>query len=257
MPHNTLQTKLDSFARLLKIMDELRELCPWDKKQTLESLRSLTIEETYELGDAILNDDLKGIKEELGDVMLHMVFYAKIGDEKGSFDIADALNGVCDKLIARHPHIYSDWVVKDEEEVKRNWEKLKIKEGKKSALEGVPIGLPAIVKAYRIQEKAAKTGFDWDNAAQVWEKVEEEIAELHEAVLEIPDKKEEEFGDVLFSLINYARFIDVDPETALERTNRKFIRRYEFVETHGDKRIEDMTLDEMNALWDKAKLTEK
>ena len=257
MPHNTLQTKLDSFARLLKIMDELRELCPWDKKQTLESLRSLTIEETYELGDAILNDDLKGIKEELGDVMLHMVFYAKIGDEKGSFDIADALNGVCDKLIARHPHIYSDWVVKDEEEVKRNWEKLKIKEGKKSALEGVPIGLPAIVKAYRIQEKAAKTGFDWDNAAQVWEKVEEEIAELHEAVLEIPDKKEEEFGDVLFSLINYARFINVDPETALERTNRKFIRRYEFVETHGDKRIEDMTLDEMNALWDKAKLTEK
>ena len=257
MPHNTLQTKLDSFARLLKIMDELRELCPWDKKQTLESLRSLTIEETYELGDAILNDDLKGIKEELGDVMLHMVFYAKIGDEKGSFDIADALNGVCDKLIARHPHIYSDWVVKDEEEVKRNWEKLKIKEGKKSALEGVPIGLPAIVKAYRIQEKAAKTGFDWDNAAQVWEKVEEEIAELHEAVLEIPDKKEEEFGDVLFSLINYARFINIDPETALERTNRKFIRRYEFVETHGDKRIEDMTLDEMNALWDKAKLTEK
>lgn len=257
MPKNTLQAKHDAFGRLLKIMDELREQCPWDRKQTLESLRNLTIEETYELADAILDGDLKGINEEIGDIMLHMVFYAKIGDEQNHFDIADALNNVCDKLIARHPHIYSDWVVKDEEEVKRNWEKLKLKEGKKSVLEGVPRSLPAIVKAYRMQEKTAKIGFEWENTEQVWAKVEEEIAELKEAVELMPDKKEEEFGDVLFSLINYARFIDVDPETALEKTNRKFKRRFEFIEAHAPKPLDEMTLTEMDDLWNAAKKEER
>lgn len=257
MPKNTLQAKLDAFGRLLTIMDELREQCPWDKKQTLESLRNLTIEETYELADAILDGDLKGIKEEIGDVMLHMVFYAKIGDEKNSFDIADALNAVCEKLIARHPHIYGDVVVKDEEDVKRNWEKLKLKEGKKSVLEGVPRSLPAVVKAYRMQEKTAKIGFEWENTDQVWAKVEEEIAELKEAVALMPDKKEEEFGDVLFSLINYARFIGVDPETALERTNRKFKSRFEYIEAHAPKPLEDMSLEEMDALWNAAKKVER
>lgn len=257
MPKNTLQAKLDAFGRLLKIMDELREQCPWDRKQTLESLRNLTIEETYELADAILDGDLKGINEEIGDIMLHMVFYAKIGDEQNHFDIADALNNVCDKLIARHPHIYSDWVVKDEEEVKRNWEKLKLKEGKKSVLEGVPRSLPAIVKAYRMQEKTAKIGFEWENTEQVWAKVEEEIAELKEAVELMPDKKEEEFGDVLFSLINYARFIDVDPETALEKTNRKFKRRFEFIEANAPKPLDEMTLTEMDDLWNAAKMEER
>ncbi len=258
MPKNTLQAKLDAFARLLKIMDELREQCPWDRKQTMESLRNLTIEETYELADAILDGDLKGISEELGDVMLHMVFYAKIGDEKNSFDIADSLNAVCEKLIFRHPHIYSDWVVKDEEEVKRNWEKLKLKEkGKKSVLEGVPRSLPAIVKAYRMQEKTAKIGFEWENTEQVWAKVEEEIAELKEAVDLMPDKKEEEFGDVLFSLINYARFIGVDPETALERTNRKFKSRFEYIEANAPRALEDMSLEEMDALWNAAKVVER
>jgi MazG family protein len=253
MPKNTRQAKLEAFDRLLTIMDELREQCPWDRKQTMESLRNLTIEETYELADAILDGDLKGIQEELGDVMLHLVFYAKIGDEQNSFDIADALNAVCEKLIARHPHIYSDWVVADEEEVKRNWEKLKMKEGKKSVLEGVPRSLPAIVKAYRMQEKTAKIGFEWENTAQVWEKVEEELAELKEAVESIPDKKEEEFGDVLFSLINYARFIDVDPETALEKTNRKFKKRFEYIEANAPRPLEDMSLAEMDALWNAAK----
>jgi MazG family protein len=253
MPKNTRQAKLEAFDRLLTIMDELREQCPWDRKQTMESLRNLTIEETYELADAILDGDLKGVQEELGDVMLHLVFYAKIGDEQNSFDIADALNAVCEKLIARHPHIYSDWVVADEEEVKRNWEKLKMKEGKKSVLEGVPRSLPAIVKAYRMQEKTAKIGFEWENNEQVWEKVEEELAELKEAVESIPDKKEEEFGDVLFSLINYARFIDVDPETALEKTNRKFKKRFEFIEANAPRPLEDMSLAEMDALWNAAK----
>jgi MazG family protein len=253
MPKNTRQAKLEAFDRLLTIMDELREQCPWDRKQTMESLRNLTIEETYELADAILDGDLKGVKEELGDVMLHLVFYAKIGDEQNSFDIADALNAVCEKLIARHPHIYSDWVVTDEEEVKRNWEKLKMKEGKKSVLEGVPRSLPAIVKAYRMQEKTAKIGFEWENTEQVWEKVEEELAELKEAVESIPDKKEEEFGDVLFSLINYARFIDVDPETALEKTNRKFKKRFEYIEANAPRPLEDMSLAEMDALWNAAK----
>ena len=260
MPKNTVQAKLDAFGRLLKIMDELREQCPWDRKQTLESLRNLTIEETYELADAILDGDLKGIQEEIGDIMLHMVFYAKIGDEKNEFDIADALNAVCDKLIARHPHIYSDWVVKDEEEVKRNWEKLKLKEGKKSVLGGVPTSLPAIVKAYRMQEKTAKIGFEWENTEQVWAKVEEELAELKEAVElsdSMPDKKEEEFGDVLFSLINYARFIGVDPETALEKTNRKFKSRFEYIEANAPRPLEDMSLEEMDALWNTAKHIEK
>jgi MazG family protein len=257
MPNNSLQNKLDAFARLLNIMDELRDQCPWDKKQTLESLRNLTIEETYELADAILDNDLKGIKEELGDIMLHMVFYAKIGDEKGSFDIADSLNAVCEKLISRHPHIYGDVKVKDEEEVKVNWEKLKLKEGKKSVLEGVPKSLPAMVKAYRMQEKTAKVGFEWENTEQVWEKVEEEIAELKEALPLSIEKREEEFGDVLFSLVNYARFIKVDPETALEKVNIKFKRRFEYIEAHAPKPLDEMTLAEMDALWNDAKRKER
>lgn len=254
MPNNSLQEKLNAFARLLKIMDELREQCPWDKKQTLESLRNLTIEETYELADAILDNNLKDIKEEIGDLMLHMVFYAKIGDEKDSFDIADALNGVCEKLIARHPHIYGDVKVQDEEEVKVNWEKLKLKEGKKSVLAGVPRSLPAMVKAYRMQEKTAKVGFEWENTEQVWAKVEEEITELKEALPLSIEKREEEFGDVLFSLINYARFIKVDPETALEKVNIKFKRRFEYIEAHAPKPLDEMTLEEMDALWNKAKV---
>ncbi|MBL7814250.1 MAG: nucleoside triphosphate pyrophosphohydrolase [Saprospiraceae bacterium] len=256
MPNNSKQAKLDAFARLLDIMDDLREKCPWDRKQTLESLRNLTIEETYELADAILDNDLKGVKEEIGDLMLHMTFYAKIGDEKGSFDIADALNDICEKLISRHPHIYGDVKVNDEEEVKANWEKLKLKEGKKSVLQGVPKSLPAMVKAYRMQEKTSKVGFEWENADQVWDKVEEEIQELKEMIpLSMPaEKREEEFGDVLFSLINYARFIHVDPETALEKVNRKFKRRFEFIEKHAPRPLEDMSLEEMDALWNKSKL---
>lgn len=257
MPNNSLQTKLDAFSRLLTIMDELREKCPWDKKQTLESLRNLTIEETYELADAILDNDLKGVKEELGDIMLHLVFYAKIGDEKGSFDIADAMNAVCEKLIFRHPHIYGDVVVKDEAEVKVNWEKLKLKEGKKSVLEGVPKSLPAMVKAYRMQEKTAQVGFEWENAEQVWAKVEEEIDELKEALTISEEAKEEEFGDVLFSLVNYARFIKVDPETALEKINLKFKRRFEYIEANAPKPMDDMSLMEMDALWNEAKTKEK
>ena len=257
MPNNTLQAKLDAFARLLKIMDELREQCPWDKKQTLESLRNLTIEETYELADAILDNDLKGVKEEIGDLMLHMAFYAKIGDEKGAFDIADALNGICEKLISRHPHIYGDVIVKDEEEVKANWERLKLKEGKKSVLEGVPKSLPAMVKAYRMQEKTAKVGFEWENADQVWEKVQEEIEELKEAMTMTQREREDEFGDVLFSLINYARFINIDPETALEKVNRKFKRRFKYIEKHAPRDLTEMTLGEMDALWNEAKTHEK
>jgi MazG family protein len=257
MPNNLMQNKLDAFARLLTIMDELREQCPWDKKQTFESLRNLTIEETYELADAILQKDLKGIKEEIGDLMLHIVFYAKLGDEVNSFDIADALNAVSEKLISRHPHIYGDVVVKDEEEVKANWEKLKLKEGKKSVLEGVPNSLPAMVKAYRMQEKTAKVGFEWENANQVWDKVQEEIEELKEAMHLTQAQREEEFGDVLFSLINYARFINVDPETALEKINLKFKRRFEHIEAHAPKDLDDMTLMEMDALWNDAKKIEK
>jgi XTP/dITP diphosphohydrolase len=254
-----MQQKLKAFERLLIIMDELREQCPWDRKQTLESLRNLTIEETYELADAILSNDLKGIKEEIGDIMLHMVFYAKIASEQGEFDIADALNAICDKLIGRHPHIYGDITVKDEEEVKRNWEQLKLKEGKKSLLEGVPTSLPAMVKAYRMQEKTAQVGFEWDKTEQVWEKVEEEIGELQYELQNggSAEKIEAEFGDMLFSLINYARFIGVDPETALERTNRKFKRRFEFIEAGADRPLQDMSLEEMDVLWNKAKLSEK
>ncbi len=245
---------LEAFERLLIIMDDLREKCPWDKKQTLESLRNLTIEETYELCDAILAQDLKGIEEEIGDLMLHMVFYAKIGSETGDFDIASALNNVCDKLINRHPHIYGDVIVENEEDVKRNWEQIKLKEGKKSVLSGVPTSLPAMVKAYRMQEKTAKVGFEWDHVEDVYAKVEEEMGELQEAIeMKNQDRVEEEFGDLLFSLINYARFINVDPETALEKTNLKFKKRFEYIEANAPKSLEEMTLEEMDGLWEEAK----
>ncbi|WP_421795783.1 nucleoside triphosphate pyrophosphohydrolase [Haliscomenobacter sp.] len=250
-----MQHKLDAFARLLTIMDELREQCPWDRKQTFQTLRNLTIEETYELADAILEEDIDGIKEEIGDLMLHMVFYAKIGDEQQSFDIADALNAVCDKLIKRHPHIYGDVKVQDEEDVKRNWEQLKLQEGKKSVLAGVPKSLPAMVKAYRMQEKTKQVGFEWENAGQVWDKVEEEIQEFKETLEQdmSQERREEEFGDILFSLINYARFVKIDPETALERVNSKFKKRFEYIEAHAPKDLNDMTLAEMDLLWEAAK----
>ncbi|MBL7827752.1 MAG: nucleoside triphosphate pyrophosphohydrolase [Saprospiraceae bacterium] len=253
---NDYQQKLDAFGRLLTIMDELREQCPWDKKQTLESLRNLTIEETYELADAILDNDLNGIKEEIGDLMLHMTFYARIASESGAFDIADALHAICDKLIARHPHIYGDVTVNDEADVKRNWEQLKLKEGKKSLLAGVPNSLPAMVKAYRMQEKTKQVGFEWETTDQVWEKVEEELGELNENVRNNAHQHEieEEFGDVLFSLINYARFIGVDPETALERTNKKFKSRFEYIERNAAKPLSEMNLAEMDELWNEAKL---
>ncbi|MCL4105765.1 UNVERIFIED_CONTAM: hypothetical protein GTU68_028642 [Idotea baltica] len=247
-----MDEKLKAFERLLDIMDDLREKCPWDRKQTIESLRMLTIEETYELADAILNNNLEEVKEEIGDLMLHVVFYAKIADEKGAWDISDALNAVCEKLIHRHPHIYSDVKVKDEEEVKQNWEKLKLKEGKKSVLSGVPVSLPAMVKAYRMQEKTKQVGFEWENAGQVWEKVEEEIQEFKEA--KTPEEAEDEFGDILFSLINYARFKGIDPETALEKVNRKFKSRFEYIEKNADRPLEEMNLAEMDDLWNEAKL---
>jgi XTP/dITP diphosphohydrolase len=246
-----MQEKLQAFERLLNIMDDLREKCPWDRKQTLESLRILTIEETYELADAILNQDMNEIKEEVGDLMLHLVFYAKIADEKKEWDIADALNAVCEKLIHRHPHIYGDVTVENEEEVKQNWEQLKLKEGKKSVLEGVPISLPAMVKAYRMQEKTKQVGFEWENSEQVWEKVEEEIQEFKEA--KTLQEKEDEFGDILFSLINYARFEGIDPETALEKVNRKFKKRFEYIESKATQSLESMTLAEMDELWNEAK----
>lgn len=250
-----MQEKLDAFARLLTIMDELREQCPWDRKQTFESLRNLTIEETYELADAILDQNLEEIKEEIGDLMLHMVFYAKIADEKKAFHIGDAIHAVCDKLVKRHPHIYGDLEVADEEEVKKNWEQLKLQEGKKSVLQGVPKSLPAMVKAYRMQEKTKQVGFEWENAAQVWEKVEEEMAEFKETLDEEQsfEKREEEFGDVLFSLINYARFQGIDPETALEKVNQKFKGRFEYIEANAPKSMEEMSLEEMDALWNEAK----
>ncbi len=250
-----MEEKLKAFERLLNIMDDLREQCPWDRKQTFQSLRNLTIEEAYELADELLHEDLEGIKEEIGDLMLHMVFYAKIADEKGAFDIADALNAVCEKLIKRHPHIYGDINVKDEEEVKRNWEQLKLKEGKKSVLSGVPKGLPAMIKAYRMQDKTAQVGFEWDNSEQVWEKVQEEMAEFKETLDQnlSQEKKEEEFGDVLFSLINYARFQNIDPETALDRINHKFRKRFEFIERNAPRELKEMSLEEMDALWDEAK----
>ncbi len=256
---NTVQNlpaKLEAFARLLQIMDDLREKCPWDRKQTFQTLRNLTIEETYELADAILDDDLKGIKEELGDIMLHMVFYAKIAEEKQAWDMADSLHAICDKLVQRHPHVYGDTQVADEEEVKRNWEKLKLQSGKKSLLEGVPTSLPALVKAWRMQQKTAQVGFEWENTEQVWAKVQEEIGELQEAVEGnfSQEKKEEEFGDVLFSLVNYARFLHIEPETALERVNRKFKARFEYIEANAPKPLDEMTLAEMDALWDEAKV---
>jgi XTP/dITP diphosphohydrolase len=250
-----MQAKLDAFARLLGIMDDLREKCPWDRKQTFQTLRNLTIEETYELADAILEEDIEGIKEEIGDLLLHMVFYAKIGSETGDFDIADALNAVSDKLIKRHPHIYGDVVVENEEDVKKNWEQIKLQEGKKSVLAGVPKSLPAMVKAYRMQEKTKQVGFEWENAEQVWDKVEEEIQEFKETMqLDMSqEKREEEFGDVLFSMINYARFINIDPETALERVNNKFKKRFEYIEAQAPRDLRDMSLAEMDQLWEEAK----
>ncbi len=250
-------SQLEAFARLLKIMDELREQCPWDRKQTMESLRNLTIEETYELADAILDEDMQEIKEEIGDLMLHMVFYSKIADEKQAFDIGDAIHAVCDKLVNRHPHIYGDVKVNGEEDVMKNWEQIKLAEGKKSVLSGVPRSLPAMVKAYRMQEKTGQVGFEWENSEQVWEKVEEEIGEFKESLNDSKEKQEDEFGDILFALINYARFKGIDPETALERTNRKFKSRFEYIEAHADKSLDDMTLTEMDALWDAAKVTEQ
>jgi XTP/dITP diphosphohydrolase len=251
-----MQEKLAAFERLLTIMDELREKCPWDKKQTMETLRHLTIEEVYELSDAIMDGDLDEVKKELGDLMLHMVFYSKIGDEKEAFDIADVLNGVCEKLINRHPHIYGDVEVSGEDEVKANWEKIKLKEGRKSVLEGVPRSLPSLVKASRIQDKARGVGFDWDNRNQVWDKVKEEIAELEVEVESGSEKIEDEFGDVLFSLINYARFIGVNPDDALERTNKKFIKRFQYLESASKadgKVLGEMSLEEMDEYWNKAK----
>ena len=238
-------------------MDELREQCPWDKKQTIHTLRPLTLEETYELADAITDNDWKGIKEELGDMLLHILFYARIGKEEKQFELDEVINGICEKLIFRHPHIYGDVKVTDEEDVKRNWEKLKMKEGKKSVLSGVPPSLPAVVKATRIQEKAKQVGFEWDNKEDVWKKVEEEIGELHEAVQEGNQTHvEEEFGDVLFSLVNYARFLQVDAEGVLEKTNKKFIYRFQQMETIAvaqGKKLENLTLTEMDAIWNEVK----
>ena len=260
---NTRAQHLEAFGRLLDIMDDLREKCPWDRKQTFESLRHLTIEETYELADAILDADVEEIKKETGDLLLHMVFYAKLGSElpkeKGGYDIADALHSICDKLVERHPHIYGDVEANDEETVKANWEKLKLKEGKKSVLEGVPRSLPSLVKAYRVQDKVRGVGFDWDHVGQVWEKVQEELGELQEEVTAPkvnPDRVADEFGDVMFAMINYARFLDVNPDEALERTTRRFIARFQHLEqavAQDGKDLADMDLGEMDAYWDRAK----
>ena len=254
---NSRESQLKAINRLLDIMDDLREKCPWDKKQTLESLRHLTIEETYELADAILDDNLQEIKKELGDVLLHIVFYSKIGSEKNAFDIADVANSICDKLIDRHPHIYGDVKVDNEEDVKRNWEQLKLKEGKTSVLEGVPKSLPAVVKANRIQDKVAGVGFDWEQPEQVWEKVQEELSELKtEIKKENKENIEKEFGDVLFSMINYARFIGVNPENALEKTNKKFINRFQYLEKAAKKegkQLSEMSLAEMDVYWEASK----
>ena len=254
---NSRANQLKAFDRLLTIMDELREQCPWDKKQTMETLRHLTIEETYELGDAILDNDLQEVKKELGDVLLHIIFYSKIGSETNDFDIADVCNSICEKLINRHPHIYGDVKVENEADVKRNWENLKLKEGKSSVLEGVPKSLPALVKANRIQDKVAGVGFDWDKPEQVWEKVEEELTEFKtEVALNDKNAMENEFGDVLFSLVNYARFLDINPENALERTNKKFTKRFQYLESKAksqNKSLKDMTLSEMDIFWEEAK----
>jgi XTP/dITP diphosphohydrolase len=255
---NSRKDQLKALDRLLTIMDELREQCPWDKKQTMQSLRHLTIEETYELGDAILDNDLDEVKKELGDVLLHIVFYSKIGSETKDFDIADVANSICDKLIDRHPHIYGDVKVENEDDVKRNWENLKLKEGKTSVLEGVPKSLPALVKASRIQDKVSGVGFDWEEPQQVFEKLKEELEELqHEVTEDNQDLIEAEFGDVLFSMINYARFLKVNPENALERTNKKFIKRFQYLEQKAKqqgKALADMTLTEMDVYWNEAKM---
>ncbi|ALM07573.1 pyrophosphatase [Sediminicola sp. YIK13] len=254
---NSRASQLQAFDRLLTIMDELRAKCPWDQKQTMQTLRHLTIEETYELGDAILDNDLEEVKKELGDVLLHIVFYAKIGSETNSFDIADVANDICEKLINRHPHIYGDVKVANEEEVKQNWEKIKLKEGKKSVLEGVPSSLPALVKSNRIQDKVAGVGFDWEKPEQVWEKVQEELGEFQDEVKSgNTDAMEAEFGDVLFSMVNYARFLNINPENALERTNKKFIKRFQYLEEKAKeqgKALKDMTLSEMDVFWEEAK----
>ncbi|MBS1772700.1 MAG: nucleoside triphosphate pyrophosphohydrolase [Bacteroidetes bacterium] len=250
-----------SLERLRVIMDELRENCPWDRKQTIQTLRPQTIEETYELADAITDNDWKGVKEELGDLLLHIIFYSKIGAEQNEFNLEDVIEGVCNKLVSRHPHIYSSTVVNNEEEVKQNWEKLKLKEGKTSILSGVPVSLPAIIKALRLQDKTKQVGFEWDTIEQVKDKVDEEISELYEAIAEGKQNKiEEEFGDVLFALVNYARFANVDPEMALDKTNKKFIRRFQQIEIMAaaqGKILHDMTLNEMDALWNKAKEQER
>jgi XTP/dITP diphosphohydrolase len=261
-PDLNREAKLKAFDRLLTVMDELRENCPWDKKQTLESLRHLTVEETYELSDAILEGDLQEIKKELGDVLLHIVFYARIGSEKKAFDMADVIHSLCDKLVERHPHIYSDVIAEDEQTVKANWEKIKLKTGSKSVLSGVPTSLPALVKAMRIQDKARGVGFDWEEKQQVWKKVEEEMMEFKQEFNVESDqpidksKAMGEFGDLLFSLVNYSRFIDIDPEEALERTNKKFIKRFQFLESESardGKKFGEMTLAEMDVYWEKAK----
>lgn len=251
-----MDKRLQAFERLLNIMDDLRDKCPWDKKQTLDSLRHLTIEETYELTDAILQNDLKSLEGEIGDLFLHLVFYCKIGEEKKAFNVTTVLNSICEKLIYRHPHINGDTVVENEEDVKKNWEKLKLKEGKKSVLEGVPSSLPSLVKATRIQDKVKGIGFDWDNRTDVWNKVKEEIQELEVEVEKNSNNIEEEFGDVLFSLINYARFININPEDALSKTNNKFITRFQEMETMIDKdslKIDELNLSEMDVYWNKAK----
>jgi XTP/dITP diphosphohydrolase len=255
--HNT-EEKLKAFERLLEVMDELREKCPWDREQTLDSLRNLTIEETYELADAIMDQDLEEIRKELGDLMLHIVFYSKIGSEKGAFDIADVLNGICDKLVFRHPHVFGERKVKDSEEVLQNWEELKMKEGNRSVLSGVPVSLPAMIKAHRIQDKVRAVGFDWDKREDVWDKVAEELQEVKHELSngEEHDKMENEIGDLLFSIINAARLYHIEPETALERTNRKFMKRFKYLEKKAmemDRSLKDMSLEEMEAIWQEAK----
>jgi XTP/dITP diphosphohydrolase len=251
-----MDNRLAAFQRLLDIMDDLREKCPWDKKQTFETLRPLTIEETYELADAITQNDLEGIKGEIGDLFLHMVFYSKLGSETGAFDVTSVLNGICDKLVHRHPHIYGDVVAETEEEVKANWEKIKLNEGKKSVLEGVPHSLPSLVKAHRIQEKVKGIGFEWDHKDQVWEKVIEELHEFRKEDIENSDQKEEEFGDLLFSLVNYARFTNINAENALSITNQKFVKRFQLMEALAAQdgiELKNLSLEEMDVFWEKAK----
>jgi len=255
---HSIEEKLKAFERLLKIMDDLREKCPWDREQTLESLRNLTIEETYELADAIMDHDMEEVRKELGDLMLHIVFYSKIGAEEGAFDVADVLNGICDKLVFRHPHVFGDTKVKGSGEVLQNWEELKMKEGNRSVLSGVPVSLPAMIKSHRIQDKVRAVGFDWDHRDQVWDKVEEEINEVKHELMNGQDKEktENEIGDLLFSIINAARLYDVEPETALERTNRKFIHRFKYLEKKAlelGKSLKEMSLEEMEAIWQEAK----